>query len=58
MTPQQRLSATAFWEATNYGGRPKPGDFQHMEDKRLYAEWILKIDHRKQWETAKKRGKL
>lgn len=58
MTYQQRLSATALWEACNYGGRPKPGDLRYMEDKRAYAEWVLKIDHQKQWETAKKRGKL
>ena len=58
MTQQQRLMATALWQACNYGGRPKPGDLQHMEKKRDYAEWVLRIDHRQQVEKAKKQGKL
>jgi hypothetical protein len=58
MTQQQRLMATALWEACNYGGRPKPGDLRHMEKKRDYAEWVLRIDHRQQVEKAKKQGKL
>ena len=58
MTQQQRLMATALWQACNYGGRPKPGDLRHMEKKRDYAEWVLRIDHRQQVEKAKKQGKL
>lgn len=58
MTHQQRMLATAFWEACNYGGKPKPGDFKNVEDKRVYGEWVLMIDHARQVEEAKKRGKL
>lgn len=53
MTYQQRLGATALWEACNYGGRPTPGDLQHMEPKRDYAEWVLRMDHQKQWKNEK-----
>ena len=58
MTSQQRLMAKALWEACNYGGRPKPGDFKYMEKKREYAEWVLKIDHRQQWNKSQKTVKL
>lgn len=58
MTQQQRNTATALWEACNYGGRPKPGDLKNMEDKRVYAEWVLRIDHRQQCNKAKKRARL
>ena len=58
MTSQQRMMATALWEACNYGGRPKPGDLQYMEKKRDYAEWVLRIDHRQQWNKAQKTAKL
>ena len=58
MTAQQRMLATALWEACNYGGKPKPGDFQYMEEKRIYAEWVLRIDHRQQWNKAQKTVKL
>lgn len=58
MTHQQRIFATALWQAANYGGRPKPQDLKHMEKKRVYAEWVLRIDHQEQWEKAKKQGKL
>jgi len=58
MTSQQRLIAKALWEACNYGGRPKPGDLKHMEKKRDYAEWVLKIDHRQQWNKPQKTVKL
>jgi hypothetical protein len=58
MTPQQRMMATALWEACNYGGRPKPGDLKHMEKKRDYAEWVLRIDHRQQWNKSQKPVKL
>ena len=58
MTSQQRLMAKALWEACNYGGRPKPGDLKHMEKKREYAEWVLKINHRQQWNKPQKTVKL
>lgn len=58
MTAQQRMLATALWEACNYGGKPKPGDLRHMEKKRIYAEWVLRIDHRQQWNKAQKTAKL
>jgi len=58
MTQQQRTLATALWEACNYGGKPKPGDFKNMEKKRDYAEWVLRIDHRQQWNKAGKIAKL
>ena len=58
MTSQQRLIAKALWEACNYGGRPNPGDFKYMEKKREYAEWVLKIDHRQQWNKSQKTVKL
>lgn len=54
LTHQQRMFATALWEACNYGGKPKPGDLQHMEQKRDYAEWVLRMDHRRQWNNFKK----
>lgn len=55
MTHQQRLLAKSLWEACNYGGRPKPGDFKNMEDKRLYWEWVLRMDHRQQRDKAAKK---
>ena len=58
MTHQQRIFATALWQACNYGGRPKPQDLVHMEKKRVYAEWVLRIDHQEQREKAKKQAKL
>jgi hypothetical protein len=58
MTSQQRTMATALWESCNYGGRPKPGDFQYIEKKRDYAEWVLRIDHRQQWNKSQKTVKL
>ena len=48
-TYQQRLFAQALWEACNYGGKPKPGNFKDMEPKRDYLEWVLRIDHEQQW---------
>ena len=55
MTYQQRLSATALWQACNYGGNPKPGELRDVEDKRNYAEWVLRMDHRQQHAKAKKK---
>ena len=55
-TPGQRQFAQALWEASNYGGKPKPGNFKDMEPKRDYLEWVLRMDHEKQWcEALKKR---
>ena len=48
-TYQQRLFAQALWEACNYGGKPKPGNFKDMEPKRNYLEWVLRMDHEQQW---------
>tara|TARA_R100000458_G_scaffold13390_1_gene11173 strand:+ start:430 stop:756 length:327 start_codon:yes stop_codon:yes gene_type:complete len=48
-THQQRLLAQSLWEACNYGGKPKPGNFKDMEPKRDYLEWVLRIDHEDQW---------
>lgn len=48
MTYGQRSLAKALWEACNYGGRPKPGDFKNMEPIRQYQEWVLKMEHRQQ----------
>ena len=53
MTAQQRMLATALWEACNYGGKPLPGNFRDMEDKRMYYEWVLRMEHRKQWKNSK-----
>jgi len=53
MTAQQRMLATALWEACNYGGKPLPGNFRDMEDKRMYYEWVLRTEHRKQWKNSK-----
>ena len=48
-TYQQRLFAQALWDACNYGGKPKPGNFKDMEPKRNYLEWVLRMDHEQQW---------
>jgi hypothetical protein len=53
LTAQQKNLANALWEACNYGGKPLPGNFCDMEDKRLYYEWILRMEHRKQWKNSK-----
>jgi hypothetical protein len=58
MTQQQKQMATALWEACNYGGRPKPENMRDMEPIRLYYEWVLQIEHSKQWKIAQKSGKL
>lgn len=55
MTNQQRLLATALWEACNYGGKPTPGDLKYMEKKQDYAAWVLRMDHRQQYAKAKKK---
>ena len=48
-TSQQRRHAQILWEASNYGGKPKPGNFKDMEPKRNYLEWVLRIEHERQW---------
>ena len=42
-TPGQRQFAQALWEASNYGVKPKPGNFKDLEPKRDYLEWVLRI---------------
>jgi len=53
LTTQQKNFAQALWEACNYGGKPLPGNFRDMEDKRMYYEWVLRMEHRKQWKNSK-----
>ena len=55
-TPGQRRFAQSLWEACNYGGKPKPGNFKDMEPKRDYLEWVLRIDHEEQWCKFLKKG--
>ena len=55
-TRQQRILARSLWEACNYKGQPKPGQFQDMEPEREYLEWVIRMDHDRQWrQTQKKR---
>jgi len=58
MTQQEKQVAKAFWEACNYGGRPKPGDLKNMEDKRIYYEWVLRIAHLNQCDKFLKNVKI
>jgi hypothetical protein len=51
-TQQQRNLAQSLWEACNYKGKPKPGEFKDIEPKREYLEWVLRIEHDKQWQKA------
>jgi len=48
-TVQERRFAQILWEASNYGGKPKPGNFKDIEPKRNYLEWVLRMEHEKQW---------
>lgn len=50
MSTQQKNFAKSLWEASNFGGRPKPGDMKYLEDKRDYYELVLMMDHQHQWE--------
>lgn len=50
MSTQQKNFAKSLWEASNFGGKPKPGDFNQLEDKRGYYELVLMMDHQRQWE--------
>ncbi len=50
MSTQQKNFAKSLWEASNFGGRPKPGEMKYLEDKRDYYELVLMMDHQRQWE--------
>jgi len=54
-TRQQRMLARSLWEACNYKGQPKPGQFQDMEPERKYLEWVIRMDHDRQWREAQKK---
>lgn len=54
MSTQQKNFAQAMWEASNFGGRPKPGDLKHVESKRDYYELVLMMDHMRQWEEKRR----
>ena len=54
-TRQQRMLARSLWEACNYKGQPKPGQFQDMEPEREYLEWVIRMDHDRQWQQAQKK---
>jgi hypothetical protein len=54
-TRQQRILARSLWEACNYKGQPKPGQFQDMEPEREYLEWVIRMDHDRQWREAQKK---
>ena len=54
-TYQQRMIAQSLWEACNYKGKPTPGQFKDVEPKRNYLEWVLRIDHERQWQEALKK---
>lgn len=54
-TRQQRMLARSLWEACNYKGQPKPGQFQDIEPEREYLEWVIRMDHDRQWQKAQKK---
>ena len=54
MSTQQKNFAKSLWEASNFGGRPKPGDIKYLEDKRDYYELVLMMDHQRQWEEKQR----
>ena len=54
MSSQQKNFAKSLWEASNFGGRPKPGDLKHLEPKRDYYELVLMMDHQRQWEERQR----
>lgn len=75
MTYQQRLLATALWEASNYGGskekcikhltelygpkwRTVTKIEDHMEEDRVYCEYVLILEHMRQWDKREKLAKL
>jgi hypothetical protein len=49
MTTQQRNLAQALWEAANFGGKPKPGEYKLMEPIKDYYKWVLLVEHSAQW---------
>ena len=54
-TTQQKNFAVSLWEACNYKGKPTPGQFKDMEPKRNYLEWVLRMEHERQWQNAIKK---
>jgi hypothetical protein len=54
MSTQQKNFAKSLWEASNFGGRPKPGDMKYLEAKRDYYELVLMMDHQRQWEEKQR----
>lgn len=54
MSTQQKNFAKSLWEASNFGGRPKPGNMKYLEDKRDYYELVLMMDHQRQWEEKQR----
>jgi hypothetical protein len=54
MSTQQKNFANSLWEASNFGGRPKPGDLKHVEPKRDYYELVLMMEHQRQWEEKQR----
>lgn len=54
MSTQQKNFAKSLWEASNFGGRPKPGDLKYLEPKRDYYELVLMMDHQRQWEEKQR----
>ena len=55
-TYQQRLLANSLWEAENWGGKPKPGNFKDVIPKRDYLELVIRIEHERQWCEFLKKG--
>jgi len=54
MSTQQKNFAKSLWEASNFGGRPKPGVMKYLEAKRDYYELVLMMDHQRQWEEKQR----
>lgn len=53
-TGRQRQLAKSFWEAENFGGKPKPGQFKDVIPKREYLEMVMLMDHIDQWQKVLK----
>jgi len=51
MSTQQKNLARALWEAENFGGKPLPGQLSQVYPIREYYEWVLLMEHQRQWET-------
>lgn len=54
MSTQQKNLAKAFWEAENFGGKPLPGQLKDVYPIREYYEWVLLMDHQRQWEEKQR----